>query len=518
MGLLRPWSWRLAMKFGSIRFARVINPPVFPWNSAAFLYLVASLAACNGDQTTAPHNGGGSILGAAVGSAFVTNVSRDTTAQNETPLAFNPRNPQNLLTGNNDWNNNDGCGTNVSFNGGKTWTRTLPDGFLPGVTKYTNDPSVPGTGAYDFGGDPAVAFGPDGTAYFACFGYQGTPPYGVVLLLSRSTDGGKTWLKGGAAEPLALVSAFQGNGKAKGSTGQFPDHEWIHVAEDGTIYIPWAHFTGYSAHSPIFVGVSRDGGRTFAAPVQVTSGTVRNDQDARIVTDPRTGYAYLTFDNAIQGGKGTAMFASVSKDRGATWSTPFKFATFQNPVCLFPPSCFNITGAEFRGPGSYPVPAFDPRTNRLYVAYSDIVNNKAQVLLTYADVGNISSWSTPAVVAPASGDRINVELSVEPSSGRLDLMANDRSYTSNALFDVAYMTSSDGGTSWSTTRVTTESWDPSQYGVPSSSSSTGIRPFIGDYDGIVSLPGSAAMTWTGPGKTYGSVPDNLEVYFGSVTP
>jgi hypothetical protein len=45
-----------------------------------------------------------------------------------------------------------------------------------------------------------------------------------------------------------------------------------------------------------------------------------------------------------------------------------------------------------------------------------------------------------------------------------------------------------------------------------------VRPFIGDYDGIISLPGSAAMTWTGLGKTFGTYPTNLEVYFGSVTP
>ena len=113
-------------------------------------------------------SGGGQVL--------VVDVSRDTTAQNETPVAVNPVNPDNLITGNNDWNYNDGCGVNASFDGGKTWTPTLPNGFLPGVTKYTDDPNVPGTGAYDFGGDPAVAFGPDGTAYFACFGYQGTPP------------------------------------------------------------------------------------------------------------------------------------------------------------------------------------------------------------------------------------------------------------------------------------------------------------------------------------------------------
>jgi len=96
----------------------------------------------------------------------VVNVTDDTTAQNETPLAVNPTNSQNIITGNNDWNYNDGCAVSATFDGGKSWTHTLPNGFLPGVTKFTNDPNVPGTGAYDAGGDPAVAFGPDGTAYF----------------------------------------------------------------------------------------------------------------------------------------------------------------------------------------------------------------------------------------------------------------------------------------------------------------------------------------------------------------
>lgn len=480
-------------------------------------FLLVILAGCSGDRITDARSitPGPPSLSSGGAPAMVVNVSRDTTAQNETPLAVNPRDPNNLITGNNDWNYNDGCGVNASFDGGKSWTPTLPNGFLPGVTKYTDDPGVPGTGVYDFGGDPAVAFGPDGTAYFACFGYQGSPPYGVALLLSRSTDGGRTWLRGGSAQPLTLVTAFQGNGKARGSTGQFPDHEAIHVASDGTIYVTWAQFTGQSSHSPVYVATSTDGGGSFGLPVAVTSGSVRSDQDQRIVTDPRSGIAYLTFDNSIQGGKGTAIYLSTSVDRGHSWSAPIAVGIFQNPVCLYPPYCFNITGGQFRGPGSYPVPALDPTHDRLYVAYTDIVGGRAQILLTFASLNDLTHWSTPQVVAPGAGDRINVEMSIEPNSGRIDLMANDRSWTGNALFDVSYFGSTDGGKSWSVQRVTKSSWDPSQYGVPDGS---GIRPFIGDYDGIVSLPSSVGMTWTGPGKTSGALPTNLEVYFGKLSP
>lgn len=453
---------------------------------------------------------------AGSGSVFVVNVTNDTTAQNETPIAVNPRNPSNLVVGANDWNYNDGCAVNASLDGGHTWTATLPNGFIPGVTKYTNDPAVAGTGRYDFGGDPVVGFGPSGEAYFACFGYQATPPYNVALLLSRSADGGVTWLKGGSAEPLTQVSMWQGNGISKGSTGQFPDHDAIHVANDGTIYLTWAQFNGNGSHSPVYVATSSDGGRSFSLAQKVTSGSVRNDQDQRIVTDPRNGTAYLTFDNSIQGGKGTALYVSSSANRGATWSAPVQLGTFQNPVCLFPPGCFNISGTPFRGPGSYPAPAFDPTRNRLYVAYSDIVNGVAQVFLTWADAGDLTHWTAPAAIAPnLAGDRLNVELSVDAASGRIDAMFYDRGYTNNALVDVTYASSSDGGVTWTTQRVTKSGFDPAAYGVPNGST---VRPFIGDYTGIVSLADGAAMAWTGPGKTYGVLPTNYEVYFGRVVP
>jgi hypothetical protein len=435
----------------------------------------------------------------------VVDVSNDTTSQNETPLAVNPANPQNMITGNNDWNYNDGCGVNTTFDGGKTWTPTLPDGFLPGITKFTNDPNIAGDGAYDAGGDPTIAFSPDGkTTYFVCQAFNFTSPFEIALLLNRSHDGGLTWQHTG----LTQVSKWNGNGKSKGSEGQFPDHENIHVdPTNGYVYVTWAQFNGLGTHSPVNVAVSRDGGNSFTVS-QVTSGNVRNNQDQRIVTDPH-GNAYLVFDNGIQGGKGTALYAAKSTDGGRTWSAPVQFAKLTNPVCIFPPFCFNISGGAFRAGGSYPSPAFDPVRNRLDVAIPDIRGQYAQIFL-YSLRPDLT-LASETVVPGGSGDRFENELSIAPN-GRIDLSFYDRGYSGNKLVDVTYATSSDGGATWRFARVTPAGFDPSQWGVPSGS---GFRPFIGDYNGQISTNTSVGITWTGFAPPQ---PFNLEVNYATVTP
>src|SRR5262249_35724327 len=151
-----------------------------------------------------------------------------------------------------------------------------------------------------------------------------------------------------------------------------------------------------------------------------------------------------------------------------------------NPVCTFPPSCFNISGNPFRSGGSYPAPAYDAIRKRLVVVYPDIVGPYAQVYVTSASASDLTSWSTPAAIAPGAGDRFQSELGIG-SDGRYHVMFNDRSYSGNALVDVTYATSVDGGASWSSTRVSTQGFDPGLWGVPSGS---GFRPFIGDYNGL----------------------------------
>ena len=445
-------------------------------------------------------------------SLFVIDVSRDTAAQDETPIAVNPRNANNILTGANDFNLNDGCAYNVSFDGGRTWSPTLPSGFIPGLTLFTNDPAVPGTGSYEIAGDPAVAFGPDGTAYFACQAFSVTSPFPIALFVSRSTDGGLTWADGVHQKPVQ-VSAWNGNGKSRGGNGQFPDHDAMTVDDNpgspfyGSVYVTWVQFSGLQGtHSPVLVAFSRDQARSFSQPVKVTAGPIRNNQDARIVIGP-DGTLYLTFDNGVQGGKGTVNYVAVSRDGGVTWSPPTPVSVYNNPVSLFPPF-FNLSGSPFRAPGSYPAPAFDAARNRLVVAYADIDHDgRAKIFVTAAPAGGVSdpsAWSPPVALG-GTGDRFGAELGVAPG-GRYDLSFYDRSYTGNALVDLTYATSADGGASWSTTRVSPSGFDPSLY----------RTRFIGDYNGIVSLAGSAQLAWTGIGTRNGVT--NFDIYFGSVTP
>jgi hypothetical protein len=432
------------------------------------------------------------------------NVTKDTLSQNETPLAVNPANPQMLLSGSNDWNYNDGCGMYVSMNGGTSWTGALPEGYLPGITKYTNDPNVAGTG-----GDPVVAFSPDGrTAYFVCQSFNFTPPYQIQLLLNRGTvtNTGITWQTTG----LTPISTWNGNGKTKGGNGQFPDHESVHVDASGRIYVTWAQFNGRGTHSPVLVATSTNGGSSFSTPVQVTVGNIRNNQDQRIVTAPN-GDAYLTFDNGLQGGKGTVFYVSKSTDGGATWSAPILFATLVNPVCVFPTYCFNISGGQFRAGGTYPAPAYDALRKRLVVAYADIVGPYGQMYVTSAAASDLSSWTAPKAIAPASADQFMGEFGIAPN-GRYDASFYDRRYTNNLFVDLTYATSSDGGATWSSARVSTSSFDPSTWGVPSSST-LGYRPFIGDYNGLVSRDDWAGLTWTGVAEPQ---PYNLEIYFAKV--
>ena len=69
----------------------------------ALAAVVLTFAACTPERPAAPRIDASNVAG-NTRVATVVDVSRDTTAQNETPFAVNPTNAANLLTGANDWN------------------------------------------------------------------------------------------------------------------------------------------------------------------------------------------------------------------------------------------------------------------------------------------------------------------------------------------------------------------------------------------------------------------------------
>jgi hypothetical protein len=99
--------------------------------------------------------------GAYAGTVSVTvtapvNVTHDLFADNEESLGMNGSGML-LASAWNDFDFNDGCGFSFSVTGGTTWA---PRTFVPGFTRFTNDPNVPGTGSFDVAGDPSIAWNP----------------------------------------------------------------------------------------------------------------------------------------------------------------------------------------------------------------------------------------------------------------------------------------------------------------------------------------------------------------------
>src|SRR5882757_260888 len=116
------------------------------------------------------------------------------TAQNETTIAVNPANPRNLVAGTNDYRlfntreaRNDGSGiAYTSFDGGRTWKDVL----LPHLTFQTGSTGT--LSDMDSAGDPAVAFGPHNTVYYANLVFSRLNN-GSGVVVSKSKDGGLTW-------------------------------------------------------------------------------------------------------------------------------------------------------------------------------------------------------------------------------------------------------------------------------------------------------------------------------------
>jgi hypothetical protein len=240
---------------------------------------------------------------------------------------------------------------------------------------------------------------------------------------------------------------------------------------------------------------STDGGQTWPdTPKPISPPAQRLVIGADVVADTRdqnTFYvAWTEYFSGVASGTGTnTIQVAKSTDGGVTWSAPVTASTFLPLPGTFPHQAFrNLT---------LPIMAVGPN-GEVYVSYADY--NPLRVSTPdedglQADIKLVKSlnggatWSAPVRVNQdaTNADQFQQYLRVT-RRGQLNVSYFDRRldrpdpprHPGNFFIDTFLSRSNDGGTTWTDTRVSHDSWDPS-INPPIS----GSGDFIGDYQGLV---------------------------------
>jgi hypothetical protein len=326
-----------------------------------------------------------------------------------------------------------GWGMNLhrSLDGGRSWSDPIPiEAKEDPVTKELllsdkNTLTVDNTG-------PDLD-GKTGNLY-ACWS-EDAPVANLSVLVSRSTDQGKTWSQGmpvsGADQ--SVIGCFLAVGP--------PENE----GDLGVVYVFWLDFSGDGA---IRMANSTDGGESFSPPSTVAeihqiprlfpNSAFRNLSIPWATVDPRDGTVYVTW------------------------------ADYHNTVSE--EEC--PEGVEEPAPGQ--------------VCDADIL------MVRSSDQGD--NWSRKIRVNqdPIGNGKDQFQQAVEVTAeGQLNMMWFDRrNDPQNFYIDTYFARSNDRGNSWHETRVTRSMWDPS-INPPISPSGE----FIGDYQGLAATDCFAYPFW-----------------------
>ncbi|HEV2351576.1 MAG TPA: hypothetical protein VG028_17230 [Terriglobia bacterium] len=190
-----------------------------------------------------------------------------------------------------------------SMDGGKTWeSQHIP------IIEHETTPGMP------FEDKPYIV-ADDSTSSHSGNLYVGWTRWTIEdsqILLSRSTDDGKTW-----SAPLEIDHQRglprDDNGAAEGFSGV--------VGPDGTLYAVWA------LNDHIVFTLSKDGGLSFSKPQNIipvapimfhVNDVARANGFPVIAMDPRHGRLYVSWSDYRNGE--VDVFCSSSNNRGRTWT------------------------------------------------------------------------------------------------------------------------------------------------------------------------------------------------------
>jgi hypothetical protein len=482
----------------------------------------------------APTSDVDAIVGDPVNNSGASNLGCRT-PQNETTIAVDPTDPRHLVAGANDYRvccdftalNDSTAWAYVSRDGGTTWTNVQ----VPGLTAQTG-----GQGTFkkvDSAGDPALAFGPDGTLYYANIVFSRvSPASGVAVSVSR--DGGSTW------DAPNMVTYND-------TANFFNDKEWIAASADGRVVVTWTRFNqgaqgaGYRA-SPIVAAYSSDSGKTWNRQGSPVSDPAHPFDQGSMPQYGPDGTLYVAYEGA-QPGTGYSTDATIiarSTDNGQTFTNVEVGRVYDDADC-YPVygGRQTLTGEHFRLNG-YPSFGVDPVTGRLAVAWADDQGagncgtghatfsgtTSAQVKLVTGAWGGLSA---PTRVTTGSGDKVFPAASIRAGKVVVSYYTRDYAATHDPATCNVAIVSDDPGVQAGpvpysvcldyAARVSTDGF-ASQRRLTSQGSNPYIEfangSFIGDYSQVaLGSDGVAHAAWTDFRGRPGVTTANQDVYVAS---
>jgi hypothetical protein len=431
-------------------------------------------------------------------SANVNTDCEGVSPHNETSIAVNPTNTQNILGGANDYQLGINPGghvgetilsrAHVSFDGGKTWA------------EYP----ITSSSAYQATGDPAVAFDASGHAYYATLGFRFAGPVNGTnpdIVVANSGDGGKTW------ESVRVAS---GSGSF-GSVGDLLDKEYIAAWGTGNAIVTFGDFRllqkGAFSTGRIYAAVTHDFGHTWTAPV-VISGSL-DQAFVSVPTVAADGRIYVAFLNTtdLATGRDDYEVVEVSPATGQRLAGPFKVATTIDGRTDYPIALGSQTYQDsvFRTWAAGNITADPTNAQHLAVVWSDMRNSTLPapadpyVAKTNSDVIVSQSfdrgrtWSAPVALALARDQWM--PWGAYDGTGKLRVGTFDRQYdAANHLYGYTLATETSAGSlAFGTTQVTTALSDPTRdnewFAATLNPAFPAANAFIGDYSNIAVVPG-----------------------------